>query len=48
MGWTHSTHGDEEKLIQNFYKTPEGKNRFVRPRSRWDDDPKADLIDISV
>jgi hypothetical protein len=42
MGWTRRTHGAEEKLMQSFYRTPEGNNRSARPRSRWEDDTFTD------
>jgi hypothetical protein len=46
MGGTCRTHGNEEKCLQSFDKTPEGKNRFVRPRNRWEDDINVALKEI--
>jgi hypothetical protein len=35
MGGARSTHGRDEKCIQNLGRKPEGKRPLGRPRHRW-------------
>lgn len=35
----------EEKYIQSFVRSPEGKRSLGRPRRRWDSGIKVDLLE---
>ena len=46
MGRTCSTYGTIRKCIQSFSWTIRGKETLGRPRSRWQDNLKNDLIEM--
>jgi len=46
MGRAWSTHGRDEKCIQNFGLKPEGKQPLRWSRHRWDDNIRMDLQEI--
>jgi hypothetical protein len=45
-GGSCSTHGRDEKCIQNFFGKPEGKRPFGRSRRRWEDNVRMDLREV--
>ena len=46
MGRACSTYSGEERRIQGFGGQPEGKRPLRRPRRRWEDDIKMDLLEV--
>ena len=46
MGGTCSKYGVEERCIQGFGGEPEGQSPFGRPRRRWEDNIKMDLLEV--
>jgi hypothetical protein len=46
MGRTCSAYGGEERCIQGLVRKPEGKRPLGRPRSRWQDNIKMDLMEV--
>ena len=43
---TCSVYGAEERRMQGFGWTPEGKRPLGRPRRRWEDNIKIDLREV--
>jgi hypothetical protein len=39
-------HRTDEKCIKNFGRKPEGKRLLGRPRRRWENNVRMDLIEI--
>jgi hypothetical protein len=46
MGGVWSTHGSDEKYIQDLVRKPESKRPFGRPGRRWEDNIKMKLREI--
>ena len=46
LGWASSKYRGEERRIQGFGGQPEGKRPRRRPRRRWEDDIKMDLLEV--
>jgi hypothetical protein len=46
VGGACGTHGRGEKSVKGFGGKPEGKRPLVRPRRRWEDGIKMDLMEI--
>ena len=46
LGWASSKYRGEERRIQGFGEQPEGKRPRRRPRRRWEDDIKMDLLEV--
>jgi hypothetical protein len=46
MGGACSTNGDDMNAFMIFVGKPEGKRPLGRPRRRWENNIKIDLIDI--
>ena len=46
MGGACSAHGGEKTRIQGFGGKPEGKRLLGRPRRRWEDNIKMELLEV--
>ena len=46
MGRTCSTYGTIQKCIQSLVWKPESKRPLGRPRRRWEDNIKMDLMEV--
>jgi hypothetical protein len=46
MGDAHSTHGGEERCIQDWWGNLRGMRPFERPRHQWEDNITMDLQDM--
>jgi hypothetical protein len=44
MGGACGTHGKEEKCVQDLVQKPKGKDHYLKPICRWDNNIKMDLI----
>jgi len=47
MGGACSEHGGEESRLHGFGGKSEGKRPLVRPRYRWEDNIKIDLLEVA-
>jgi hypothetical protein len=48
VGGTCSTHGEGRVVYRVLVGRPEGKRPLGRPRRRWEDNIKMDLMEIGI
>jgi len=48
VGWTCGTHGEGRVVYRVLVGRPEGKRPLGRPRRRWEDNIKMDLMEIGI
>jgi hypothetical protein len=48
MGGTYSANGQNKKVYRLLIETPEGLTTLGRPRHRWGDNTKTDLVEIGL
>jgi len=46
MGGACSAYGGEKRCIQVLVRKPEGKRQLGRPRCKWEDNIKLDLLEV--
>jgi hypothetical protein len=48
VGWTCGTHGEGRVVYRVLVWRSEGKRPLGRPRRRWEDNIKMDLMEIGI